>query len=85
MKPHALPCDWHRTGVPKFAQSMNWCKLGCPICNAKVLAGDVTADAPTPEQFARVHRYPHVDHVKKRAQNAARKACYLGPMKGAST
>jgi hypothetical protein len=85
MNPHALPCDWHRTGIPQFAWDGNWRKPGCPVCDVKLAEGKVTADAPTPEQFARAHRYPHVDHVKKRAQNVARRAYYMGPMKGAST
>ena len=49
-------CTWHQDGVPTYAMGRNWRAIGCPVCDEKLAAGKVTADAPTPAQLLEQHK-----------------------------
>lgn len=74
-------CDWHKDGVDVYAQGGNWRKPGCPVCDAKLARGEVTADAPPPEKFLedwlkRKRDLRWVDWDRRSKQQKARRKFY---------
>lgn len=55
----AVTCEWHRVGPPRWALGQNWREPGCPVCDAKLAAGKITATAPTMAEFSRANRPRH--------------------------
>jgi hypothetical protein len=49
-------CNYHTTGVPPWAKGKNWRVPNCSFCDAKVARGEVTEDAPLPEEVFRQWR-----------------------------